>query len=124
MKPDDYAREVAIHERLVGHPNIVQMEGFSVGSTTVSIPRNIPLDNNDRFAQWRQGNDLRKNQTVMLLEHCQYGDLFNLVEANGAIKDHRMLKFIFLQICEGLKALHEEAGMAHMDIKLENVLVT
>ena len=30
---------------------------------------------------------------------------------------------MFLQVCKGLNALHTEAGKAHLDIKLENILV-
>ena len=35
-----------------------------------------------------------------------------------------LLKFLFLQVCRGVDALHTTARMAHLDIKLENILVT
>ncbi len=35
-----------------------------------------------------------------------------------------MLKFLFLQVCQGLKAMHTELKLAHHDIKLENILVS
>ena len=60
----------------------------------------------------------------MVFEECRYGDLFEFVSSHGPLKDAKMLKFLFLQICQGLDALHSQANLAHMDIKLENILVS
>ena len=34
-----------------------------------------------------------------------------------------MLKFLFIQVCQALSLLHTQANLAHLDIKLENILV-
>ena len=52
------------------------------------------------------------------------GDLFDFVQAHGPITDAKLLKFVFLQVCQSLNALHTEANLAHLDIKLENILVS
>jgi len=59
-----------------------------------------------------------------VFEECRYGDLFNFVGAHGSIRDPKLLKYLFLQVCHGLHALHTEANLAHLDIKLENILVS
>lgn len=59
----------------------------------------------------------------MVLEECTHGDLFDYLSTKGAIKDSKLLKFLFGQICQGLHALHTQANLAHLDIKLENILV-
>lgn len=59
----------------------------------------------------------------MVFEECRYGDLFNFVSAHGSIQDAKFLKYLFLQVCQGLHILHTAGNMAHMDIKLENILI-
>ena len=59
----------------------------------------------------------------MLLEECIHGDLFDYISTNGAIKDQKLLKYMFLQICSGVTAVHTVAQKAHLDLKLENILI-
>ena len=59
----------------------------------------------------------------MVLEKCDHGDLFDFVQAHGQIKDQKLLKFLFIQVCQALNLLHTQANLAHLDIKLENILV-
>ena len=59
----------------------------------------------------------------MVLEKCRYGDLFDFLKVNGAVRDTKLLKFLFEQVCHGLNALHTRANLCHLDIKLDNVLV-
>jgi serine/threonine protein kinase len=40
------------------------------------------------------------------------------------VKDLPLLRSIYLQLINGISAMHSVAGHAHMDIKLENVLIT
>lgn len=60
----------------------------------------------------------------MALELCQHGDFFSYVAKYGAMEDQKLLKFLFLQVCMGVHAMHTIAGVAHMDIKLENILMS
>lgn len=53
-----------------------------------------------------------------------HGDLFDFVQTHGPIRDAKMLKFVFLQVCQAINALHTQANLAHLDIKLENILVS
>ena len=60
----------------------------------------------------------------MVFELERYGDLFDFLKKNGAVTDLKLLKYIFLEVCEGLKALHLQGNLSHLDLKLENVLVS
>jgi len=40
------------------------------------------------------------------------------------IRDINLLKSLYLQLIDGISALHKQAKIAHMDIKLENVLIS
>jgi len=55
------------------------------------------------------------------MEYCQQGELFSLVERNYFKPEDR--NCIFKQVLGGVNYLHEH-GIAHRDIKLENLLMT
>ncbi|RMJ27386.1 serine threonine protein kinase [Aspergillus sp. HF37] len=56
-----------------------------------------------------------------VMEYCSYGDLFALVEKNYLkLEDNRCL---FKQLLQGVAYLHRN-GIAHRDIKLENLLLS
>jgi protein-serine/threonine kinase len=60
-----------------------------------------------------------------VMEYCQEGDLFNLVQ-KGYLKNPDRLNdrlCLFKQLVQGIYYLHEH-GIAHRDIKLENLLMT
>lgn len=57
----------------------------------------------------------------MLTELCR-ADLFDLISAKGPLLDRRLLKTLFKQICLAVHAT-KLAGYAHLDIKLENILI-
>ena len=88
--------EVSVHDRLRGHPHILPCYNFSEKTAKVHIPRRIPRFENDQFAKWRQGHETFENQSVMVLEECKYGDLFEYVAANSATRDPKLLKYLFL----------------------------
>jgi len=46
------------------------------------------------------------------------------VQAHGPVSDGKLLKYIFLQVCQGLKSLHTSTLKCHLDLKLENILVS
>lgn len=125
--PEDLALEAHTHELLIGHPNIMQLHGSYIARDSapiVRVPRSIPRNEQDRFAKWREGHEQLEGHPVMVFEECRYGDLFNFVSAHGALRDYKLLKYLFLQICSGLHALHTQASLCHRDIKLENILVS
>ena len=124
MKEEEIRREIHVHKQLAGHPNIVSMYKHTYKSATLKVPRNIPLHDNDMFATWRKGCETTQRQSVMALEHCTHGDFFNYIQNTGGVKDLKLLKYLFLQVCRGVDALHTTCRMAHLDIKLENILVS
>ena len=58
----------------------------------------------------------------MTTELCKQ-DLFDLIAGTGQAKTESMAKYIFRQICGGVEALHNTTGYAHLDLKLENILI-
>ena len=42
----------------------------------------------------------------------------------GAIKNDSLTKYLFTQICGAVDSLHSKAKHAHLDIKLENILIS
>jgi serine/threonine protein kinase len=40
------------------------------------------------------------------------------------VRDPILLKALYLQLIEGVVAMHVKGGVAHMDIKLENILIS
>ncbi|OBT65444.1 HAL protein kinase [Pseudogymnoascus sp. 23342-1-I1] len=60
-----------------------------------------------------------------VMEYCQEGDLFSLVQKHYLTGPDRLNDrlCIFKQLVQGVNYLHEH-GIAHRDIKLENLLVT
>ncbi|KAJ8113345.1 hypothetical protein ONZ43_g5175 [Nemania bipapillata] len=60
-----------------------------------------------------------------VMEYCSEGDLFNLVSKKYLKEEGREVDrlCIFKQLCQGINYLHKN-GIAHRDIKLENLLIT
>lgn len=58
----------------------------------------------------------------LVLEYCQYGDLFDIILKNGALPE-RIAKKLFLQLLDAVEHLHLKLKIAHLDIKLENILI-
>lgn len=59
----------------------------------------------------------------MSLEYCPFGDLFDLVSNSGKL-NISLAKTIFLQLLDGVEYLHTQSKLAHLDLKLENVLIS
>ena len=73
------------------------------------------------------------------MEYCQNKDLFELMcnhaknqekkgliptEGQGLIvSDPKKMKKMFKELLDGIIAVHQTTGCAHMDIKLENILI-
>lgn len=60
-----------------------------------------------------------------VMEYCGEGDLFSLVQQGYLKKEDRQMDrlCLFKQLIQGLNYLHSN-GIAHRDIKLENLLIT
>lgn len=60
-----------------------------------------------------------------VMEYCSEGDLFSLVSKKYLKEDNRKVDrlCLFKQLCQGVNYLHSN-GIAHRDIKLENLLIT
>ncbi len=93
---NDYLRENSIHSTL-NHPNIIQHIPSNV------IEFNIP------------------NYDFITMEYAPFGDFFNLT-IDYKIDDIKLIRTYFHQLIEGLQHIHSK-GIAHLDIKLENLLL-
>ena len=98
----DIMNEVNLLSQL-NHPNVVRCEGFF--------------------------RDEGRNSLFIVLEYCQGGDLKALLDgqsrSNGNRKeyfDEKTIWHIFVQLCDGLKHLHEH-GIVHRDLKTMNIMV-
>lgn len=93
------------HQRLTvlkGHPNILQSFYTNTEGNLYANDRN---------------NDVMYN----VIELAENGSFSNLIRATGGISEE-LVKFQFLQICHALSYMHKN-GFAHMDVKLENILL-
>jgi calcium-dependent protein kinase len=73
------------------------------------------------FTQIVQDGDL-----YLVFEYCGGGDLFALLEAHkstSGLPEKQTLGFM-KQVFEGVRYLHEQVGIAHRDLSLENILLS
>jgi NIMA (never in mitosis gene a)-related kinase len=97
-KRKDMMNEVNLLSQL-DHENVVKCEGF-----------------------FRDGE---RKSLFIVLEYCKGGDLKSLLDkkkAEGQGLEERLIWHIFLQLCNGLKHLHEN-GIVHRDLKTMNVMI-
>jgi serine/threonine protein kinase len=61
----------------------------------------------------------------MSLEYCQKGDLFDFIKhkSKGSLSP-TLANALFHEILDAVDSLHNKAGVAHLDLKLENILLT
>ena len=94
--------EHQILEKLQLHPNIINSYG-------------VQLDGIAKMG------DEKEPIMYSVLEFAEHGSISNFVRYTGPIEE-RIAKFFFLQMCHAIEFIHQE-GYAHLDIKLENILL-
>lgn len=60
-------------------------------------------------------------QYFILMEYVSGGTLFDLIESTGALNENTA-KYFMRQILEALDYMEKE-GVAHRDLKLENIMI-
>lgn len=93
------------HDRMMmlqGHPNILKSYGtFPAGQLAAEFGLTDVIYN--------------------VLEIAENGTLSKFIRTSGGLGEN-LVKFPFMQICHALSYIHSQ-GIAHMDIKLENILL-
>ena len=59
----------------------------------------------------------------MVMEYCPSMDLFTYVAELATVGDEALCHALFIQVINTLNFMHETHKMAHLDIKLENIVV-
>lgn len=70
-----------------------------------------------------RGNPIRKDLRYITFEYFELGDAFSLIKDQGPLRRELLAQY-FTQLLDTLEYLHEEKQLAHLDIKLENILLT
>ena len=60
--------------------------------------------------------------SYIVQEYAPYGDFFNLIESIDGVLDEKLIRTYFHQLIAAMEFLHEN-NLAHLDIKLENLLL-
>lgn len=94
--------EGLVMEQLGTHPNIIKLISAQPSSTVCLNGRDF-------------------NASFLILEKCKNGTLANVIRKTGPLEES-VAWFIFVQILSGIQFMHDK-GFAHLDIKLENILL-
>ena len=95
-------REHEILQKLEPHPNIIKSLG-------VNLDGQVILNNES------------ENIMYNVLEYAPHGALSNFVRYTGGLEEE-IARLYVLQICDAINFIHR-LGYAHLDIKLENILL-
>ena len=66
--------------------------------------------------------NVEKQISYIITEYAINGDFFSFMKKNRKYVDEKLARTYFRQLIEGLEFIHQN-GVAHMDLKLENLLV-
>ena len=58
-----------------------------------------------------------------MLEYCDKSDLFAYVKSGKTRYNKNLCHALFYQVLCGINFMHKECNLAHLDIKLENVVL-
>ena len=59
----------------------------------------------------------------LVMEYCDKDDLFTYVKSGQTRMNERLCHTLFLQVLCGINFMHSECNLAHLDVKLENVVI-
>ena len=79
------------------------------------------LEFNDH-AIWTKSNGKQVPCIYLVMEFLKATEMLEFINEMGT-QDDSFLRYIFLQIASGIHQVHK-AGIAHRDIKLDNVMIT
>lgn len=116
-------REYQFLKGIQNHENIIKVFGHNSGSKVTSSDVGANCSYNVASYVTNEPSIFSKSFDYMSMEYCSNGDLFDLVKRNGGLKEG-LAKSLFLQLLEGVEFLHNKAGIAHLDLKLENILIS
>ena len=74
-------------------------------------------------AVWTRSSGQERIVSYLLMENCQGLEMFEFVNEIEGIQNENLLRYIFKEIIKAVYRLHT-AGVAHRDIKLENIMIT
>lgn len=95
-------REHELLKLLKWHPNIINSYGINIkGMATMEDESTSVMYN--------------------VLEHAEHGALSHFVRSTGALQE-LVWQFFMMQLCSAIGFIHDH-GYAHLDIKLENILL-
>lgn len=118
-------REYQFLKNLENHQNIIKVFNHSSSGMISNKSLKNPVVKSNEIKTYSCKNDkpfLEKGFDYMTMEYCPNGDLFDLIKKNGKLSEG-LTKNIFLQLLNSLEFLHNKVGVAHLDLKLENILV-
>jgi len=101
---------------LENHPNILKVEAYQ--SEGVVETKQV----GDAFLAEQDNGFQRKGLDYMVMEYCQNGDLFNALKNTGKFSSE-LSRFYFSQLLNAVEHIHNHAKVAHLDLKLENILL-
>lgn len=106
-----------------GHLNIVK--AFNAKLLTIDP---LPMSNDLTSQSSKRMNELKSNPmhstiAYLVLEYCPAEDLFAYVKSGVTRLNFKLSYTLFLQVLFGLNYMHTSCGVAHLDIKLENIVV-
>ena len=104
-------REAYLWSELGSHPNICRFIDAKIGPKGMQLPNGLMTGkSHDEFS-------------YILCEYCNGGSLVNYLMKHSCRLSEQEIVECMIQICSGLEHLHA-LGMAHRDIKVENILVS
>jgi serine/threonine protein kinase len=77
----------------------------------------------DASESWNELTLEVKESAFIVYEYCSRLDLFEYVRARFTVGNERLCHALFYQLINSLNFMHQACCLAHLDIKLENVVI-
>lgn len=113
--------EFELLQQLADCPYVLNALDYSE-QATLALPDSLLAEIRQEYTGLAFAEKLQGPVQCMAVELCRC-DLFDLISKVGAVTDHSLLCALFKQILAAVQALHN-AGHSHLDLKLENILVS